>query len=547
MNNLGVKETVSDFVTRNFNGHQIKQRAADGFLNATAMCVAGGKKLYKYNEQVRNSTSRVHANLAFVAENIQKRIFSKKVVLFIEQGQPDVYALIESSKGRGNQTWVHPWVAISLAMWISPEFNFHVIEWTSRFLSGDQTLVKDVVDRCDEVHGTVSMSTVSSVSKEQHQRDPEKLPAAHLRLAQYQSEVETLKGQLKNALAHLEASEGTKNDLSTTVAQYKKQLDAAAAARVDLATQHKEQLATERAEVAKIQKQLATMGVDVAAQCLHLDQQLADVSKKLSQTKGRESSLEKEVANKKRKVSDLKTQVLESEQLLGKKDEQMTELRNSLQQCRLTVGRMHRGGALLSAQNTHLFQTLLQRQTDTAPLSSMPSRFVALKGLTAASNGHDNPVVHALVKDTLAAIGENLNRFRMSTAPPRSVLVGAVTSIVGQACDDHPDRNGQQLVLSSNVCLTNFLCRSVKRVLGLKHATYCTAGQLYGYVCRANEWFVSRGLGGEYQLVQEADLATTLQLRRRIGHAVQRLNQVDIRHHFVVVRRLEGELGLARH
>jgi hypothetical protein len=279
--------------------------------------------------------------------------------------------------------------------------------------------------------------------------------------------------------------------------------------------------------------------VCVCAQCVLLDQQLAAVSKKLSQTEKCKSVLQDQVASKKRKVSELRSKVQESEQLLGQKDEEMTELQNSLQQCRLTVGRMHHGGALLSTQNTHLFQSLLQRQSDGSPLSSMPSRFVAAKGLTAASNGGDDPLVHALIKDTLAAIGENLNKWRKATAPSRSDLLGAVTAIVGQQCDDQPDRNGHQLVLSSNVCLTNFLCRTVKQVLGLKHATYCNAGQLYGYVCRANWWFASQGLDQEYQLVQEADMAMALSLPRRLlGHPVARVSCVDIRRHFAVVRLL---------
>jgi hypothetical protein len=493
--------------------------------------------------------------LAFLAEKVQKRTFSKRVVLFTRKGQDDVYPLIEASQGRGNQTWVHPWVAISLAMWISPEFHFLVIEWTSRFLGGDRTLVRDVVERCDKVHGTVSMSTVSSVSKEQHQHDPGELAAAHLRLAQYQSEVLTLQSELKAALAQqtkLQQSVNTaEGALVAAGVQYKQQLHTAAEAvakqhekhqdELDTASvQHKQQLAAKGTEVRKLQEQLSTMGADLDTQCLHLDQQLADVSAQLSRSEESKCGLEKEVSSKKRKVSQLQTKVLRSEQRLGQQDEEMSALRSSLQQCRVSVARMHHGGGLLSTQNTHLFQSLLQRQSGTGPSSSMPSRFVALKRLSPASNGRDDPLVHALVKDTLAAIGENLNRFRKASAPTRAVLLEAVTAVVGQQCDDHPDRHGQPLVLSSNVCLTNFLCRTIKQILGLKHATYCTAGQLYGYACRANEWFASRGLSGEYQLVQEADLATALRLQGRVGHAVPRLNRVDIRRHFAVVRLLQS-------
>jgi hypothetical protein len=104
-----------------------------------------------------------------ISERVQRWTLLKKVVVIAENNQDDVYVLIMVGGHRGKQSLVHPWVAISLAMWISPEFHFLIIEWTSSFLSGDRTLVRDVVERCDGVHGTVSMSTVSSVCKDQHQ------------------------------------------------------------------------------------------------------------------------------------------------------------------------------------------------------------------------------------------------------------------------------------------------------------------------------------------------------------------------------------------
>ena len=97
----------------------INQRATDGYINATAMCKAAGKQFHDYS---RLSTTSDYL-----------RALSSKT------GIP-VLELIESIKGgrfpqlRG--TWVHPKVAIHLALWLSPEFAVQVSEWVFDWLSG---------------------------------------------------------------------------------------------------------------------------------------------------------------------------------------------------------------------------------------------------------------------------------------------------------------------------------------------------------------------------------------------------------------------------
>lgn len=86
-----------------FRSVTIDQRLTDGYLNATEMCKAAGKRLNNY---LRNETT-----MAFVdALSTETRIRASK--------------LIQSVKGgKGPQgTWVHPKVAIHLAQWLSPEF-----------------------------------------------------------------------------------------------------------------------------------------------------------------------------------------------------------------------------------------------------------------------------------------------------------------------------------------------------------------------------------------------------------------------------------------
>ena len=92
-----------DLVSRAWNGTPISRRTTDGYVNATAMCKANGKRWTKYRESDR-------ANAYLEALSTEARI--------------SVHALIESRAGGvdGGETWVHPQVAVDLARWISAPF-----------------------------------------------------------------------------------------------------------------------------------------------------------------------------------------------------------------------------------------------------------------------------------------------------------------------------------------------------------------------------------------------------------------------------------------
>ena len=90
-------------------------RDCDGYINATALCKAGGKwfKNYRRNNQT----------LAYVQalENVVG--ISSSELMQSRQGG--------SAKSQG--TWVHPQVATHLAQWISPEFAVQVTTWISEW------------------------------------------------------------------------------------------------------------------------------------------------------------------------------------------------------------------------------------------------------------------------------------------------------------------------------------------------------------------------------------------------------------------------------
>ena len=60
---------------------------------------------------------------------------------------------------------MHPWIAVDLARWISPKFAVYMTVFVQRYLSGDITLVNDVLKQHDATHGTTSTASVTTVEK----------------------------------------------------------------------------------------------------------------------------------------------------------------------------------------------------------------------------------------------------------------------------------------------------------------------------------------------------------------------------------------------
>ena len=105
-------------VSRSWNGTPISRRTSDGYVNATAMCKANGKRWKDYRE----------------SDRCQRYLDALESVAGIS-----VHALVESRSGGagGGGTWVHPQVAVDLARWISAPFAVWMDGW---FLDSVQQL-----------------------------------------------------------------------------------------------------------------------------------------------------------------------------------------------------------------------------------------------------------------------------------------------------------------------------------------------------------------------------------------------------------------------
>lgn len=124
--------------SRIWEGTAIQRRPADGYVNATAMCQAGGK-LWKNYHQNDRTQSYIAALAASMAENRCGAAVAGNPANLIHGSAGNPANLIQSTVTGPNHlrgTWIHPRLAVDLARWISPAFAVWMDGW---FLEWTQT------------------------------------------------------------------------------------------------------------------------------------------------------------------------------------------------------------------------------------------------------------------------------------------------------------------------------------------------------------------------------------------------------------------------
>ena len=101
----------SQIEAREWNGHPIQRRQIDGYVNATAMCKAGGRR---WNHYVTNDRTTEYLQALSGSAGIPADL----LVTSIGTGPNHL---------RG--TWIHPRLAVDLARWISPAFAVWMDGW----------------------------------------------------------------------------------------------------------------------------------------------------------------------------------------------------------------------------------------------------------------------------------------------------------------------------------------------------------------------------------------------------------------------------------
>lgn len=110
-------------VKREFNGSFIEQRNTDGYFNATLLL------------EIANQNSEEQKRFKDFWENKGTQSFLLELANDLNRDNSahlttrlptDLY---ETKRGRGGCTWMHPYLFVKFAMWLSPKFEVQVIKW----------------------------------------------------------------------------------------------------------------------------------------------------------------------------------------------------------------------------------------------------------------------------------------------------------------------------------------------------------------------------------------------------------------------------------
>ncbi|MBT3070822.1 KilA-N domain-containing protein [Rhodomicrobium sp. Az07] len=108
---------MHEMIPHTLEGEIINQRIKDGYVNATAMCKAAGKRFFDYH---RLDTTQAFLDALFSEAGIP----ASEQIQTVKGGFPDQQG-----------TWVHPKVAIHLAQWLSARFAVQVTTWVYDWMS----------------------------------------------------------------------------------------------------------------------------------------------------------------------------------------------------------------------------------------------------------------------------------------------------------------------------------------------------------------------------------------------------------------------------
>lgn len=124
------------------NGIAIEQRVTDGFINATAMCVAHDKEI---NDWFRLKItfelfSVLAARTGIILNTADSRDLGLVKLSATKYGEiyPGLIFIKRGSPDRGGGVWLHPDLAIQLAQWCSPAFALQVSRWVRELMMKSQ-------------------------------------------------------------------------------------------------------------------------------------------------------------------------------------------------------------------------------------------------------------------------------------------------------------------------------------------------------------------------------------------------------------------------
>jgi hypothetical protein len=110
--------------SRTWNGVDIQRRPTDGYVNATAMCKAYGKRWENYHRNERTQQYIQALGKSMAETDCGAAVARNRVT-----GEPILIETIQGGAPHLQGTWVHPRIAVDLARWLHPEFAVMMDGW----------------------------------------------------------------------------------------------------------------------------------------------------------------------------------------------------------------------------------------------------------------------------------------------------------------------------------------------------------------------------------------------------------------------------------
>ena len=114
---------TNQLMKREFNGTQITQRTKDSFFNATELLA-----VYNSNNE---SQSRLFDFFSNQTTKNFIEVLEKDLILNSGNNRylENTIKCYESTRGKGGSTYMHPYLFVKFAMWLSPQFELAIIKW----------------------------------------------------------------------------------------------------------------------------------------------------------------------------------------------------------------------------------------------------------------------------------------------------------------------------------------------------------------------------------------------------------------------------------
>jgi len=112
----------------------VEQRIADGFINGTAMCKAHGKLIPDWFRN-QETVDLLYGLANDLGIEVNYEISDNLSIARVSAAFPTFFVTRRGAPEVGGGTWVHPDLAIRLAMWCNTPFSIQVIRWVREWMT----------------------------------------------------------------------------------------------------------------------------------------------------------------------------------------------------------------------------------------------------------------------------------------------------------------------------------------------------------------------------------------------------------------------------